>query len=379
VLGLHLTWEVLGRWISPRRTRTLPRSSPLPAACGLYREHHSSGRFQSLILSSFAVDGPDRQIFDAIGVEDNVHMKMKVAVERAGMEMIAVPAGSFQATRYRVQRFGDTWQWIDTEGTLLRWVSEDGRSRWDLERYPSTSPHAAETATPVAHGRYEVSFMKDGAAAGTLDWTIARTADGEMLLSADERFAERTSHFRGVLDRSHHWVGSSHTVNWHSPPQGIPEVQHFETFFFRGRFHLLRFRDRAYPYLQSRAIQDTPPFHLIHYPVAAVFWLPALRRDTGTPQAIEPLAIIGNFYWGASAEIQPAEATYLGRQQVNLPGGAARGHRFRLTHRGGWHDSELFYQTDDRFVPVQVDVSGFLRYRLVSYTLLDEEGLRRAE
>lgn len=364
---------IRGEWVDTNRGQgwadvPSPRGAPVVGFWGFP---------ESLLLSGFKAGGPDRQTFEAVNVEDNLHRQVSVVAERLGKSEIEVPAGKFNATRYRVDRFGDTHQWLDEAGTLIRWSSEGGDLRWDLQRYPSKAA-PPRSATPVARGVYEVS-ARGGEPLGTLEWSLEKTAAGELELIAAEHLDERTSRFRGSLTSDLKWKGSSESVDWvKGQDKGPPGLQHFETFFYREKFHLLRFQDRAYPYLQSRAVENDVPFHLINHPVSATFWLPNVRREADQEHSIGELAIFEHNYWGPGVEVQKARAVYLGRQEVESPAGPIAGHGFKLKYPGGWHASELTYWTDSHLVPMRVKLGagkGYRHYRLASYTVLDATAL----
>jgi hypothetical protein len=336
------------------------------------------GPLEARLLARFNPAGPDRQTFEAVDVEDSHHRLLDVTVERVGREPIEVPAGRFDATHYRTERFGSTDHWIDDQGTLIRWRSEGGTYRWDLERYPSTAP-LVRAGTQVASGTYDVVSQTAGIS-GTVPWRIERSAAGDFRFFAEERLAVRTSRFEGWVDDRWRWKGSTETVSWLAGEgTAPPERHHLELFFFRDRLHLLRFRDRAYPLLQSRATRAPAAFTPINYPMAAMTWLRELPQVTGKEQSIADFGHIANRYRGGGLEVQPAKVTYLGRADEALPSSGQTGHHILVRYPGGWEDSRLEFWTDDRFVPQRVTVTageGEIQYRLRDYRVASPEALR---
>lgn len=333
---------------------------------------------ESLILARFAANGPNRQTFEAVNVEDNLHRQMTIVADRLGPATIEVPAGRFQTTSYRVDRFDDTHHWIDAKGVLVRWSAEEGRQRWDLEQYPSPERTTPSLAA-VASGTYEVSDSK-GKVLGTIDWSLGKNAVGELVLLGQEQMPRRRSQFQGRLDGDRGWLGSSEIVQW---PNGLnagpPAAQYVESFFYRDKFHLTRFIDRAYPYRQSRKLDGKLPFHLVNYPVAAAFWLDRVKREVAVQQTLPQLAVLENNYWGTGAEVQQAKVTYLGRADAPAPSGTVPGHNYQLSYAGGWHDFEFTYWTDERLVPMRVrEGKDYRNYRLVRYEVTDPKSLPAA-
>jgi hypothetical protein len=335
---------------------------------------------ESLLLKRFDPDGPDRQTFDAVDVEDSHHRLLEVSVERLGTEQIEVPAGVFDAEHYQSERFGTTSHWLDENRVTLCWASESDTYRWELERYPAPEPLPRQTET-VATGTYDV-FGGSGNKRGVVSWAIERDDLENFRLQADEQLEVRTSCFEGQIDDQGKWQGSTETVHWTSGEgHGPPEIHHLEMFFYRERAHLLRFRDRAYPLLQSRVVASTPIFHLVNYPISAVFWLRNIERDTDREQVIEELAHIANRYRGGGLEVQKARVSYLGKYQIEDPVVAGSGHHFMLRYPGGWEDSTFEFWTDEHFVPLRLKMfagEGELEYRLVQYDV-SREGLLPAQ
>ena len=328
------------------------------------------GPLESLLLARFDPTGPDRQSFEAADVEDSHHRLLTVTVERLRREEIQVPSGRFLTTVFRSERFGPTHHWVDEQGTLVRWSSEQDAYRWELERYPAPDPLARE-ARALASGTYQVS-TSEGVPRGTVDWTLERTTAGDLRLVAAENLDARRSRFEGLLDPEGHWKSSVETVHWSAGEgEGPPEIHHLETFFYRERVHLLRFRDRAYPLLQSAPVTQGPPvFHPVNYPIAALFWLKRVPRVPGAEQRIEELAHIGNRYRGGGLEVQPAQVSYLGDDH------------YLLRYPGGWLDSTIEIWTDRRLVPVRMRVDageGVLTYRMDRYEVVDEPAFRLPE
>lgn len=324
---------------------------------------------ESLILSEFNPDGSDRQWFDAAGIEDNIHTPLRVLVERKAPEKLQFATGEHLATPYRVTRFGDTHHWLNQDGTLLRWVSEGGHARWELERGPEPSP-PERSVSPVAKGVYLIS-SPDGVSIGKLDWRIGKSDAGGLLLEADEETARRSSAFRGTIDGNGRWKGSSETVNWVTDNTGKPgaETQHFETFFYRERLHLARFRDASLPYLQSIKADRSVSFHHGDNPATAAFWLGKVVKEVGKEQRIDA-AVFENNYWGAGAEVHKVRVTYLGKTNVPGSGGRAKAHQYMLSYPGGWHDHEVRIWAGEEHVPIYVK-KGDAEYRLVDFDLLD--------
>lgn len=336
------------------------------------------GPLEARLLARFDPAGPPRQEFDAVDVEDSHHRLLKVSVQRLAEETIDVPAGRFRATHYRSERFGPTDHWVDANGTLIRWVSEDGAYRWDLDRYPSSDP-PERRGDDIAAGTYDVTSAS-GRLSGSVPWTLTRASDGDIHLVARESLNQRTSRFDGVLDKDWHWKGSTETVRWQQGEGAAPpEVHHLETFFYREQAHLLRFRDRAYPLLQTRAARAPVAFYDLDYPVSAMIWLRQVPRLTGAEQRLPPLAHIGNRYRGGGLEIQDAAITYLGATPVD---GAPEesGHHFVLRYPGGWDDTTSEFWTDGRFVPHRVTIVAGERidFRLRDYRMLAERALPQA-
>ena len=335
------------------------------------------GPLEGRVLSRFDANGPGRQTMDAVDVEDSHHRLLTIAIERVGAEEIEVPAGRFRTTHYRSERFGWTDHWVDERGTLVRWRSEGGTYRWDLEHYPSPDPAEANGAV-IARGVYDVSVA--GKPAGSVPWSIDATVPGDIRVTAREQLEERTSRFDGSLDRDWRWKGSSETVHWVSGEGGgPPEIHHLEMFFFRDRVHLLRFRDRAYPLLQSRSVASPAPFYNVDYPVTAVAWLGDVPRLVGKEQPLPRLAHIANRYRGGGIEVQDAVITYIGPFAPSTPGAEGPGHQFVLRYPGGWEDSRIELWTDARFIPQRVRMGGAERdveYRLRDYQVSDRGKLR---
>jgi len=327
------------------------------------------GPLESILLARFDPDGPDRQTFDAADVEDSHHRMLTVTVDRLRREEIEVPAGQFRTTAYRSERFGPTHHWVDERGTAIRWSSEGNTYRWELERYPAPDPLPRETR-PVATGAYEVTAGAGGPS-GTVEWSLERTPKGGLRLLAAERLNVRASRFEGILDPEGNWKGSVETARWiKGEGDGPPEIHHLETFFYRERVHLLRFRDRAYPLLQSAPVKGPPLFHPINYPAAALFWLKRIPRETGVEHRVAELAHIGNRYRGGGLELQPATVRYLGDQH------------YLLRYPGGWLDSTFEIWTDRRLIPVRVKADageGVVEYRLSRYEVVDESVSRLKE
>ncbi len=324
------------------------------------------GPLESLLLSAFDPEGPPRQRVEAVDVEDTHHRLLTVTIEKLEKETIRVPAGEAEANHFRTERFGATHHWVDDEGTLLRWSSENDTYRWELQHFPTKDLLPRAAAEPVANGEYEVT--RDGEIEGSVAWSIRKEKNESFRLRASERVAERESELEGHLDASFHWKGATETVHWNVGEGLAPaETHHLETFFYRERVHLLRFRDRAYPMLQSRAARAPVPFHLVNYPVSAFFWLREVERIVGKEQTLPELAHIGNRYRGSALEVQEAYVTYLGEVEVQAPDGSVKGHHFRLRYPGGWEDSTFEYWTDGYFIPVRVKAQvgeGTLEYRL---------------
>ena len=332
------------------------------------------GPLDSLVLARFDPEGPDRQSLKVVDVEDSHHRLMDISVERMGTAEIEVPAGRFSTTHYQSERFGMTEHWIDGDGTIVRWASERGTFRWDLSRYPSGEPLERSTR-PIAAGVYRLSSVPGGPT-GTVPWSFEVDAEGGLWVFATEELAQRTSRFVGQLDPEWNWLGSTETVDWIEPEgEGTPEIHHLETFFYRDKLHLLRFRDRAYPVLQTRSVQSPVPFHLVNYPISAMAWLRKLPREPGE-RSISEVAHIANRYRGGGMEVQEAKYRSFGPVTVEGPAGPVPGHRFELRYPGGWEDSTFEFWTDEQLVPLRLKMfagEGELEYRLVSYTVHDEE------
>jgi hypothetical protein len=310
------------------------------------------GPLESRLLSRFDGAGANRQEFDAVDVEDSHHRVLKVWAEKLGDEDVDVPAGHFRTVHFRTERFGPTDHWLDAHGTLIRWSSEDNVYRWELEHYPSPDPPPLE-GEEIARGTYDVT--SNGTPAGSVPWRLVRTPGGEVHVDAHERLNQRTSDFEGVLDGQWRWTGSTETARWRQGEgDGPPEIHHLETFFYRQQVHLLRFRDRAYPLLQTRTVTGPVPFYAVDYPISAMTWLRQVPRVPGRHQ-LSQLAHIGNRYRGGGLEVQAATATYLGAS-----GGRASppGFHYLLKYPGGWDDATSEFWTDAHFVPERVVVTA---------------------
>ena len=336
------------------------------------------GPLDSLVLARFDPKGANRQSFEAVDVEDSHHRLLDVTIERMGSEEIQVPAGKFWTTRFESERFGTTQHWIDGRGTLVRWASENEAFRWDLSRYPSAKPLTRITR-PVASGTYRLS-SKPGGPAGTVPWSIEVDQDGGVWIFASEKLDRRTSRFEGRLDPEWNWLRSTETVGWvQAEGEGVPEIHHLETFFYRDKLHLLRFRDRAYPVLQTRSVRSPVPLHLANYPVAALAWLGRIPREPGV-RSMPEVAHIANRYRGGGMEVQEGSVRSFGPVTVVGPAGSVPGYRFELRYPGGWEDSTFEFLTDERLVPLRLKMSageGELEYVLEEYRVHDSEFLPR--
>ena len=213
---------------------------------------------------------------------------------------------------------------------------------------------------------YDVT--SEGAAlTGSVPWVLLRSGDGEIHLTARESLNQRASDFDGVLDSQWRWKGSTETVRWmQGEGSAPPEIHHLEMFFYRAQVHLLRFRDRAYPLLQTRAAAAPVPFYNLDYPITAMVWLRQVPRVAGQSHRLPQLAHIGNRFRGGGLEIQPAAVTYVAPAAGD---GEPAGHHFVLRYPGGWDDTTSEFWTDSRFVPRRVVVTAGARieFRLRDY------------
>jgi hypothetical protein len=342
------------------------------------------GPLESRVLDRFDPSGPATQIFPAVDVEDSHHRLLTVTVERLGREEVDVPAGHFQATHYRSERFGRTDHWIDDHGTVIRWASEQGTYKWDLERYPSAAP-LENHSTVVADGAYRVTSAPNQPS-GTVTWSIAKDAaqeaDGGLRLVAQEHLDVRESRFDGVMDGAWRWRRTVETAHWLAGEGDAgPEIHHLETFFYGDWIYLLRFRDRAYPLLQGRAGRAPAPFYAGDYPISAMVWLRHVPLVVGQVTRLTDLAHISNRYRGGGLEVQNATVTYLGRATSPSPSGSQPAHHFVLRYPGGWGDATSDFLTDARFVPLSAHVitgEGAVEFRLTDYRVFDGAALRAA-
>lgn len=326
------------------------------------------GPLESLVIKRFDPRGPNRQIFDAVDVEDTHHRLLTVSVERHGTEQVSVPAGTFKAAHYSSERFGTTHHWVDESGAVIRWSSEDTLYSWDLERYPSGEALSRDT-TRLGVGRYEV-FSREGLK-GRVSWQIEMQADGGIWILSEESLKHRISRFEGLVDAAGHWRYCSEDSHCTSPEgNGTPETQHFRTFFFRNTLYMLRLRARAYPMLQSHPVQQ-PFFHSVNHPLVALPWLRTLPLDFHDIR-LPHFAHIGHRYRGAFLEVQDAVATNLGRDVVKIGERSVPAQHVFLRYPGGWVDSTFDYWTDERLVPIAAKISageGELEYRLTEYEI----------
>ncbi len=130
------------------------------------------GPLESLLLSAFDPEGPREQRVEAVDVEDTHHRFLTVTIEKLEKEVIRVPAGEAEANRFRTERFGATHHWVDDDGTLLRWSSENDTYRWELEHFPTKDLLPRHPGEPVANGEYEVT--RDGEIEGSVTWSIGK-------------------------------------------------------------------------------------------------------------------------------------------------------------------------------------------------------------
>ena len=121
-------------------------------------------------------------------------------------------------------------------------------------------------------------------------------------------------------------------------------------------------------------LKSPVPFHLVNYPISAVAWLRKLPEPG--ERSISEVAHIANRYRGGGMEVQEAKYRSFGPVTVEGPTGPVPGHRFELRYPGGWEDSTFEFWTDEQLVPLRLKMfagEGELEYRLVSYTVHDEE------
>lgn len=333
------------------------------------------GVLEALVLSEFDPEGPAVQRLEAIAVEDNVHRPMTVIAERLPDTKIEVPAGKFHTRAYRVRRFADTHHWLDENGVLIRWSSEEDTYQFVLERYPSSEKPIARGAA-VATGAYAVKG-RQAEPLGSIDWALEKTSERGLLLRAEGQVEGWRSRLVGTLGADRAWIGSTETVLWPQGQNSGPAMlQHVETFFYRRKFYLARFIDGAYPYLQSRVVEQPAAFQLVNYPVAATFWLNRVEREEGRKQSLSELIVLENNYWGTGADVLPAEVAYLGLEAAASPQGTVQAHKFQVDYPGGWHDFRLTYWTDERLVPLRMLVgTGWRDYHLIRYEVHDPAAL----
>ena len=77
-----------------------------------------------------------------------------------------------------------------------------------------------------------------------------------------------------------------------------------------------------------------------------------------------------------TARVYGRDNRSFGPVTVEGPAGPVPGHRFELRYPGGWEDSTFEFWTDEQLVPLRLKMfagEGELEYRLVSYTVHDEE------
>lgn len=312
------------------------------------------GPLESLVLERFDPFGSPRQVFRAIDVEDTHHRAMPIVVEKIGREQIDVPAGRFWATRYRTERFGETHHWVDDKGVVLRWVSEGGEYRWDLELYPAENLPLPSLET-VANGTYKV-FSSGAGPTGELSWQIGVDAEGKTYVTAEERLDRRVSRFRCVLGAEGEWKSSSHECDWIVPEgAGLHETHYFETFFHREQVYLLRVRPNAYPLLQSQPISRPPSYHLVNVPIASLAWLRRIPAGPAGEQPLTDFIHLANRYRGACMESPRGATVSYSRDSVDFQkagGGTVRlDHHFWLSYPGGWLNSTFECWTDDHLIP----------------------------
>ncbi len=331
------------------------------------------GPLESLLLSRYDEGGPKVQTLDAVDVEDMHHRRMQVQVERVGTDAIRVPAGQFSTTKYRSERFGSTHHWIDENGTLICWASEENEYRWELESYPEDKRTVVSPGSALellARGVYSVSSPSNGPH-GDLPWSLAMDPTGRIHVLAEEHLGRRTSRFQAVLGAEGRWKYVSESCHWNiGEGAGAEETHYFETFFFRNNVYLLRLRPGAFPFLQKQSAIVSSAFHSVNYPVVSTFWLQHLSLSPGQVHHFPRLVHIANRYRGACLEVQPATAERLvGTNGPSFDGATDSGH-YKLSYAGGWVNSTFECWTDQHLVPQKAQVvsgEGVVDYELTDY------------
>jgi len=226
----------------------------------------------------------------------------------------------------------------------------------------------------IAKGIYSV-YSRAGGPSGTIPWTLEADSENSIRILAKEHLDWRDSWFEGLLNSRGDWKGTSESCRWKiAEGEGIPETHNFEMFFHKQNIYLLRLRDRAYPFLQRQPVAEAPLLHLVNYPIVATTWLRPLTLEPGLRQRLSDFVHIGHRYRGAFLELQVATAEYLGKLDVDRPGGNIPGHHFILSYPGGWVDSTFEYWTDMHFIPVKARINageGELEYQLTHYELVE--------
>jgi hypothetical protein len=331
-------------------------SSPKRVPIGFF------GPLDSLVVGRFDSDGPSIQTIAAIGVEDGHHEALEVEVERLGRETITVAAGTFETTRYRSERYADTIHWVDDDDVVVRWESEGGAQRWDLEQAPGPFVLSGDTDNAVASGRYDIT-NDDGNQLGSVAWRFRRQDDGELLLESEGGDDRHVSTFVAELTEDGQF---RRVIEWVRPANGDPGGTLFATFFHRNNAYLMRMTDGAFPYLQQIEMERSPAYHPLCLPVAAALWL---RHEAHDPDK-ERICELLTFDRSPTGSLFRRDAALV-YEQVE---GDAERHQFVLSYPAGWFMRKLEFKTDHLFIPGHASLTtrnGIAHYSLEALEIND--------
>ena len=312
------------------------------------------GPLESLVVGRFDLNGPSKQTIAAVGVEDGHHEALEVEVERMGRETITVAAGTFETTRYRSERYGDTMHWLDRDGVVVRWEAEGGSLRWDLEQAPGPFILSDDADNAVASGRYDIT-SDDGKQLGSVAWRFRRHGDGALFLESEGGDDRHVSTFLGELTIDG-WLRRA--TEWVRSAKGDPGGTLFATFFHRKNAYLMRITDGAFPYLQQIEVDRPRAYQPLCVPVAATLWLRGEAHDA-EKERTRPLA---TFYRSPTGSLFRRDASLV---YEPLEGKGA-GHHLTLSYPAGWFTRKLEFKTDDRFFPRYASLTtrnGLVHYR----------------
>ncbi|MCP3988733.1 MAG: hypothetical protein GY724_06655 [Actinomycetia bacterium] len=331
-------------------------SSPKRVPIGFF------GPLESLVVGRFDRSGPSEQTIAAIGVEDGHHEALDVKVECLGRETITVAAGTFETTRYRSERYGNTMHWLDDDAVVVRWESEGGAQRWDLEQAPGPFTVLRDTENPAASGRYDIT-KDDGEQVGSVDWRFRRQDDGTLLLESEGGDDHHVSTFVGELTVDGRL---RRALEWVRPPEGDLGGALFATFFHRENAYLMRMTDGALPYLQQITIDRPYAYQPLYMPAAATLWLRNEARQPGEERTVA----LSTFERSPTGSLFQRDA-----QLVYRPlGGEQEQHQFVLGYPAGWFKGMLEFKTDDLFIPQYAGLMtrhGLRHFRLVALEVND--------